>query len=848
MKSKNRSSKLKLALSAGLLAGTVATTSFSQDVHAQEVTQGQAQALHNEYVAAREEEDASQKLSEVKAQLVGLIEQAGGSELVAQLDVQALSESELDNVFTSFINYLAQETAEVETAETTSEAEEVETKEETVAEQPVAQPVQAEDKTEEKVAEEVKEETTEEEAVEDEKAEETEETKEEVVEETEDQTEAKDEEKADDEDPEVVAYRIRLQEEAAKEHARQAAEEKAQREAEENGEKVEEKSEEETVVEEDKKAEASVKEAEEAVAEPKEVASEEEKEDSLDEKTESTEEVANEAKETVKETGEADKQEEKVVPAKEEKQAPKEEKAVVKEDEKVTQPAKISKPAQLVNKVAQPAVKAPEVNTPSRQQAKAKAQKVVEARVEAKVEKKLAQGVVLSPEEFINLISAEVQRYADEYNIYASVMMAQAALQSGWGTSATAQAPNNNVMGITAGSNEQGVEYRTYENIVASLKDYAELIRNGVSWDKNFYSGAWRENAATYEEATKWLTGRYAIDPNYHLKLNELIKRYNLTRFDVQTSGQVSPSTESAIEKAVEKAVEKAAEKQAQGSAQLRSAKQAQQKQEAPVKEEKGASKPAESKQKPAKPAKEEVIEPKETEEKVKPAEKPQPQAKQEANQQSNAKSGKTYTVQPGDSLSGIASKTNSTVTQIVESNKGLDAGNLQVGQNIVTPAKEAAKPEQQVETPKPAAKPSTAQETQTNAQGWVRPTAGVVTSRYGWRSYPLNPSRRDFHMGVDISSGTNSPVVAAKAGTVTASNSGYNWGYGNYVDIDHGDGLMTRYAHLAPGWKASVGQKVAAGERIGTQGTTGASTGVHLNFEIHKNGKHTNPENYMKF
>ncbi|QTJ38651.1 LysM peptidoglycan-binding domain-containing protein [Dolosigranulum pigrum] len=820
MKSKNRSSKLKLALSAGLLAGTVATTSFSQDVHAQEVTQGQAQALHNEYVAAREEEDASQKLSEVKAQLVGLIEQAGGSELVAQLDVQALSESELDNVFTSFINYLAQETAEVETAETTSE--EVETKEETVVEQPVAQPVQAEDKTEEKqeekVAEEVvKEETTEEEAVEDEKVEET---KEEVVEEAEDQMEAKDE-KADEEDPEVVAYRIRLQEEAAKEHARQAAEEKAQREAEENGEKAEEKSEEETVVEEDKKAEA--------VAEPKEVASEE-KTDSTEEKTE--------------ETKEADKQEEKVVPAKEEKQAPKEEKAVVKEVEKVTQPAKISKPAQLVNKVAQPAVKAPEVNTPSRQQAKAKAQKVVEARVEAKVEKKLAQGVVLSPEEFINLISAEVQRYADEYNIYASVMMAQAALQSGWGTSATAQAPNNNVMGITAGSNEQGVEYRTYENIVASLKDYAELIRNGVSWDKNFYSGAWRENAATYEEATKWLTGRYAIDPNYHLKLNELIKRYNLTRFDVQTSGQVSPSTESAIEKAVEKA----AEKQAQGSAQLRSAKHAQRKQEAPAKEEKGASKPAESKQKPAKPAKEEVIEPKETENKVKPAEKPQPQAKPEANQQSNAKSGKTYTVQPGDSLSGIASKTNSTVTQIVESNKGLDTGNLQVGQNIVTPAKEAAKPEQQVETPKPAAKPSTAQETQTNAQGWVRPTAGVVTSRYGWRSYPLNPSRRDFHMGVDISSGTNSPVVAAKAGTVTASNSGYNWGYGNYVDIDHGDGLMTRYAHLAPGWKASVGQKVAAGERIGTQGTTGASTGVHLHFEIHKNGKHTNPENYMKF
>ncbi|WP_347300060.1 peptidoglycan DD-metalloendopeptidase family protein [Dolosigranulum savutiense] len=830
MKSKNRSSKLKLALSAGLLAGTVATTSFSQDVHAQEVTQGQAQALHNEYVAAREEEDASQKLSEVKAQLVGLIEQAGGSELVAQLDVQALSESELDNVFTSFINYLAQETAEVETAEvetaeTISEVEEVETKEETVAEQAVAQTVQAEEKQEGNVAEEIKEETAEkEEVVEDEKVEET---KEEVVEETEDQTEAKDE-KADDEDPEVVAYRIRIQEEAAKEHARQAAEEKAQREAEENGEKTEEKSEEETVAEEEEKAEVAVKEAEEAVAEQENVASEE--------KTDSTDKKVEEAKE-------ADKQEAKEEKV-EEKQAPKEEKTVVKEVKKAEQPTQISKPAQLVNKVTQPAAKTPEVNTPSRQQAKAQAQKVVEARVEAKIEKKLAKGVVLSQEEFINLISAEVQRYADEYNIYASVMMAQAALQSGWGTSATAQAPNNNVMGITAGSNERGVEYRTYENIVASLKDYAELIRNGVSWDKNFYSGAWRENAATYEEATKWLTGRYAIDPNYHLKLNELIKKYNLTRFDVQTSGQASPSTESAVEKAVEKA----AEKQSNGSAQLRSAKQAQRKQEAPAKEEKGANKPAESKQKPAKPAKEEVIEPKETENKVKPAEKPQPQAKPEANQQSNAKSGKTYTVQPGDSLSGIASKTNSTVTQIVEANKGLDAGNLQVGQNIVTPAKEAAKPEQQEETPKPAAKPSTSPETPSNAQGWVRPTAGVVTSRYGWRSYPLDPSRRDFHTGVDISSGTNSPIVAAKSGTVVASNSGYNWGYGNYVDIDHGDGFMTRYAHLAPGWKASVGQKVAAGERIGTQGTTGASTGVHLHFEIHKNGKHTNPENYMKF
>lgn len=463
---KKHNLKLKLALSAGILAGTVATTGVAQHVHAQEaVALDQVKALHSEYTAAQESnKQSAEELSELKSQLVNLIKDAGGEELLEQLDVKALSETELENVFEAFTKYLEEQEKPVVVADTKEKVEET-----VVTENEVSS-----EKAEEVVAEKVTTEDTKEES------------KDKVVEE-------KVEEKTEETQPEVVAEET----------------------SEEDQDKVVEVAKEEASV---VASEANDKKQEGAVAVEEVVKASEDK----------TEEVKEET-------------------------ADKKESTVVSKDADV----KVSTPVVKKESVKETPVATPKVETQTSSVAKkevtasdkVKAQKVVEKRVKAKVEKKLAKGQVLSQDEFINLIGKEVQRYAQEYNVYGSVMMAQAALQSGWGTSAVSQSPNNNVMGITAGASEQGIEFRVYENIVASLKDYGELIRNGVSWDKNFYRGAWRENAKTYQEATKWLTGRYAIDPNYHHKLNQLIKQYNLTRFDVQTSSVVKPSTSTSVVK-----------------------------------------------------------------------------------------------------------------------------------------------------------------------------------------------------------------------------------------------------------------------------------------------------------
>lgn len=128
---------------------------------------------------------------------------------------------------------------------------------------------------------------------------------------------------------------------------------------------------------------------------------------------------------------------------------------------------------------------------------------------------------------------------------------------------------------------------------------------------------------------------------------------------------------------------------------------------------------------------------------------------------------------------------------------------------------------------------------------GWTRPaTGGYVSSRYGYRWGSL-------HAGIDIadrSNGGNGPIaiIAAKAGTVTTA--GFHYSYGNYVVINHGNGLSTLYAHMLGNLNVSSGQAVSAGQRLGTMGSTGDSTGYHLHFEIHQNGSRVNPENYMSF
>lgn len=132
-----------------------------------------------------------------------------------------------------------------------------------------------------------------------------------------------------------------------------------------------------------------------------------------------------------------------------------------------------------------------------------------------------------------------------------------------------------------------------------------------------------------------------------------------------------------------------------------------------------------------------------------------------------------------------------------------------------------------------------------TSSGGWVRPAAGgYVSSRYGYRWGSM-------HRGIDIadrSNGGNGPIaiLAAKSGTVTTA--GYHGSYGNYVVINHGNGLSTLYAHMLGNLNVSSGQSVSAGQKLGTMGSTGNSTGYHLHFEILENGNRVNPEKYMSF
>ncbi|MBK5211423.1 MAG: peptidoglycan DD-metalloendopeptidase family protein [Coriobacteriia bacterium] len=124
----------------------------------------------------------------------------------------------------------------------------------------------------------------------------------------------------------------------------------------------------------------------------------------------------------------------------------------------------------------------------------------------------------------------------------------------------------------------------------------------------------------------------------------------------------------------------------------------------------------------------------------------------------------------------------------------------------------------------------------------WPIPASHRVTSNFGPRICPYHG--RELHTGVDIGAPSGSTILAAASGTVISA--GYRGGYGNTVIIDHGNGVTTLYAHQRSGGiKVSVGQKVRAGQRIGTVGSTGNSTGPHCHWEVRVNGTPKNPLSY---
>lgn len=173
----------------------------------------------------------------------------------------------------------------------------------------------------------------------------------------------------------------------------------------------------------------------------------------------------------------------------------------------------------------------------------------------------------VSQSDFLGLITDYAKQIAAENDLYASVMIAQAALESGWGNSTLSKAPNYNLFGIKGEYNGNSVvkdtleddgsgeyyqiqdAFRRYDNYGESLTDYASLLTgdNDVNnWRYNFYSGARYSNTNSYQDATAHLTGRYATDTRYGDKLNRIIAENNLTQYDLASSDKpvsVVPST-----------------------------------------------------------------------------------------------------------------------------------------------------------------------------------------------------------------------------------------------------------------------------------------------------------------
>ena len=163
---------------------------------------------------------------------------------------------------------------------------------------------------------------------------------------------------------------------------------------------------------------------------------------------------------------------------------------------------------------------------------------------------------------FLNKIIPAAQQATEGKDVYTSVMIAQAALESAWGTSALASEPNHNLFGVKGNYNGQSVNmytledagaqnyygiydnFRKYPSYKESMDDYVDKIVNGIKGAPMFYSGAWKSRTNSYQDATRYLTGRYATDTAYYAKLNRIIEQFGLTKYDNGTATTIAASIE----------------------------------------------------------------------------------------------------------------------------------------------------------------------------------------------------------------------------------------------------------------------------------------------------------------
>lgn len=188
--------------------------------------------------------------------------------------------------------------------------------------------------------------------------------------------------------------------------------------------------------------------------------------------------------------------------------------------------------------------------------------------------------------------------------------------------------------------------------------------------------------------------------------------------------------------------------------------------------------------------------------------------------------------VAPGDTIYSLAKKYKSDAQKIVNfpanDFSDLDTFALNVGQILFIP--DGVMPEAA-----PIYQPAPVPQFIAGAGGkYMWPATGIITQ------YPVS-----YHMAVDIANSAAPPIAAGDAGTISFAGC-VRYGYGCYVMIDHDDGYQTLYAHLSS-YNVSVGDRVGRGQVIGKMGSTGRSTGIHVHFEVRKNGVLLNPLSFLK-
>lgn len=176
-------------------------------------------------------------------------------------------------------------------------------------------------------------------------------------------------------------------------------------------------------------------------------------------------------------------------------------------------------------------------------------------------------------------------------------------------------------------------------------------------------------------------------------------------------------------------------------------------------------------------------------------------------------------------------------LSQIAAEDKALQA-------EIAAKAKELAEQAKKEQEANNGNGNSSGQVVGTGSLMWPSYCTIISTRDYGYYTHPITGQYK-LHGGVDICASNGTAIWAAASGKVVTSSDGWNGGWGNYVMIDHGNGLQTLYAHMSSR-ACSVGQTVSQGATIGYVGSTGMSTSPHLHFEVWSNGSRTDPLNFF--